>query len=178
MKTAKFPSAWKNAGSGEEQIDWVLYSVEASGTTAEAEIVMFDKTEAADGKDETNMTKAGELPSTQRFLIKKISFNLDPISTGTDVQKILDRGVFELTINSKRMFIAPLLDLLGHGAIIPAGVTQAVDHQVGMPYELENYIMIPGGVNFSAIVRVGATAPSASQDMYVSFYGELVRPSG
>ena len=175
---AKIPKAWKEAGAGEEQIDWFLYHVEASGTTAELEITLFDKTESADGKDETNMSQAGVLPTTQRFLVKEIRINLDPISAATDVQKLLDRGVFELLINSKRMFIAPAIEILSPGAIIPAGVTQAVDHAVGMGHKLENYIMIPGGVNFSAIFRTGATVASATQDIYVSLIGELVRPAG
>ena len=174
----KAPKEWKPAGDKEEQIDFCLYHVEASGTTAEVDVVMFDKTESADGKDETNMSQAGVLPVSQRFLIKEIRLNIDPISAATDVPKLLDRGVFELLVNSKRMFIAPAIELLSPGAIIPAGVTQAVDHAVGMGYKLENYILIPGGVPFSVNFRTGATAASATQDIYVVFLGELVRPAG
>ena len=175
---ARIPTDWKDAGSGEEQLTQPLFDTTLSGTAADADILFFDKSEAANNREVTNLQQAGQIPPSQRFLIKKVVAFFNDVSAAGDEINICDRGVFELLINNKRTLIAPLRILIGEMTTLPAGVTLDESFVVGKGLELDSYIHLKGGVPLSAIINVGKTAAGVSTAITIALMGELVRPIG
>ena len=173
----EIPKEWKPAGTGEEEFDIPLYDTEGGLNAADTNIQFFDQGEAAVGIDETNMPKASELPSTQRFLVKKIEVFVNDVSAAADEHTMLDRSVLEMKINSKRVFVAPLRLLMGGATVLPAGVTQDEDHVAGFGYDLDRYIVIPGGTQFSVVIETAQTATGADMELTVALRGRWVRPA-
>ncbi len=169
------PASWKAAGSGEEQLDHIFYDTELSTTSANTNLTLFDGTEAASGLDDTNMPIASQLPSSQRFLVKKISVHFNDVLASADAENILDRGSFEMRVNDRRVFACPLREVMSEKTVLPSGVTQDEQYFVGGTYEFENYVHIPGGVRFNVLIETGETAPGASTALTVCLHGELVR---
>jgi len=175
---AEVPKEWKPAGAGEEELDWMFYDMESSTTNASTKLVFFDQTESADSLDETNMQTAGQLPQSQRFLVKEIHVLYDPNAAADDVGDVEDGATLELKINNKRVLVGPLAMFKTSQTYYPPGVTTEVHYPVGQPFKLDRYIVINGGVPFSVEVVTGNTTPSAAVDIYVVLRGRLVRPAG
>ena len=173
---AKMPGSWKPAGTGFEQIDYILYDGQLTTTSANTALVLFDNTQAGVGKDQSNMPIANSIPSSWNFLLKKIAVHFNDVLASTDAETILDRAYFELLINSRSMFLCPLREVMSEKTIIPSGVTQDEQYFMGKTYEFENYIHIKGGENFSVEIEVGETAVSATTELTVCLIGELIRP--
>jgi len=170
------PKEWKGAGTGEEEIDWVWYDLVASGTTASATKTFFNHSKGADGLAVTNMEIAGQLPSSQRFLIKSIELLVDVNAASGDAADVLDSAVLELYISGRKMFSAPAAYFL-----TPIATSQTTTADTGtahrkVPFELDKYIVLNGGTDFRVDVLIGKTAPSASTDLTVLLRGRLVRP--
>jgi len=172
---AKIPADWKDAAAGEEQLSYVLYDGQLSTTTANTLLNMFKQTAAANGLKLTNMTKANELPSNQRFLLKKIACVFNDTMAALDVQKLIDDAFFELRINQKLVLGAPLRLLGPITSLVVPGVTDAIWDYMGPAFELENYLTIPGGTNFAFDLTTGDTAASASSRITIELIGDLVR---
>jgi len=177
MAEVEIPKEWKPAGAGEEELDYVLYHIKGSGTNASATLQFFNVDEATDGIAVTNMPLKSQLPSTQRFLVKEIRINLDPISAGTDINSVLDNAILDFYIQNKRVLCLPAIECVSPAHIIPSGVTQDEDRVAGEGFKLDRAVMIPGGTTFRVEFTVGKTAPSASTDIYVELRGRLVRPA-
>ncbi len=172
---AKVPKGWKDAGAGEEQIDHILYDSQLSTTAANTKLNMFKQTEAANGLKLTNMTKANELPTSQRMLIKKITVFFNDVPAGVDIENLLDKAVCEFLINNKRVMAAPMRMFLHESTVLPAGATQDEQEAIGKSLELDNYIVLPGGVNFTFDLSTGDTVAGTTTNITVAFTGELVR---
>lgn len=169
--------------AGEEEIDYVLYDTQTSGTTAGAAITFFDQSEASAGIKATNMPIANQLPSSQRFSINSIQVLFDPEMATGDLKDILDQAVLEIKINEKRKFIAPLAWFTSQGQLIPSttwgGATVSDLPQMGgSVYTLTNPIALQGGTTLSVKIQIGQTAPSASSYIQVLLCGLLIRPAG
>lgn len=171
------PKDWKDAAGGEEQISYVLYDVNASTTTGSTTLTFFNNTEAGQSLDVTNMQIAGQLPASHRFLLKEIRANFDPESATNDIKDLTDRATIEIVVNNKRMFTAPLLEVMSPNAFLPQGATETISHQSAIGFALDRYLAVPGSTPFKVVVVTGDTAASASQDIYVVLLGDLVRPS-
>ena len=171
----RYPNGWEDAKDGEEQIDWVAYDSELSTTNANTSLSLFGSDIQTDGLDQTNMEVRGQLPSSQRFLVKKIAVHMNDVPASTDIEAILDRGSFELRVNQRRYLTCPLREVMSEKTVIPAGATQDEQYFMGKTFELENYIMIPGGTAFVVNIETGETAPGASTEITVCLIGELVR---
>lgn len=171
----RYPENWQDAQSGEEQLDYVLYDSELSTTNANTALSLFGSDIQTDGLDQTNMEIRGQLPSSQRFLIKKIAVHFNDVLASTDAENILDRASFELRVNQRRYLTCPLREVMSEKSVIPAGVTQDEQYFMGKTYELENYIMLAGGTPFVVNLETGETAAGASTEITVCLIGELVR---
>ena len=172
----KVPASWKGAQTGEELIDYVLYDWQLSTTNASTALVLFDNTEAGVGIDQSNMPIASSLPSKWQFLIEKFAVHFNDVLASADAENILDRASFVLLINNRRMFAAPLREVMSEKTVIPAGVTQDEQYFMGKTYELMNYIHLKGGDQFSVEIETGETAPGVSTELTVCLIGELIRP--
>ena len=172
----KTPESWKKPSAGEELIDYVLYDGQLSTTGANAALVFFDNTEAGVGIDQSNMPIASSLPSKWQFLIEKFAVHFNDVVASADVENILDRASFLLLINNRRMFSAPLREVMSEKTVIPSGVTQDEQYFMGKTYELMNYIHLKGGDQFSVEIETGETAPGVSTELTVCLIGELIRP--
>lgn len=171
----EIPKEWKPAGAGEEELDYILYDLVPSGTTPSAKLTFFNNDEASNGIQVTNLPMSGQLPSTQRFLVKEIRVVIDPEAVVGDRLDVLDAAVIDLKVNNERKFSCFAVEALGNFAFLPSGVTSTVEGVQGKPFELDKGIIIDGGVPFSVEFTVGKTAASASTDIYVMLRGRLVR---
>ena len=171
----RYPNGWEDASQGEEQLDYVLYDTELSTTNANTALALFGSDIQTDGLDETNMEIRGQLPSSQRFLIKKIAVHMNDVAASADVENILDRASFELRVNQRRYLTCPLREVMSEKTVVPAGATQDEQYFVGQTFELENYIMLAGGTPFVVNLETGETAPGVSTAITVCLIGELVR---
>ena len=175
---ARTPGEWKDAAAGEEQLTQPLYDTTLSGTAADADILFFNKSESADNREVTNFQQIGVLPTSHRFLLKGFVAFFNDVSAAGDEINVCDRGIFELLLNNKRVFLAPLRMLIGKQTTLPSGVTLDESFVVGEGFMLESYIIIKGGVPISGILNTGKTAASVSTALTIALLGELVRPSG
>ena len=175
---ARTPTDWKDAGAGEEQLTQPLYDTTLSGTAADADILFFNKSESADNREVTNLQQAGQIPPSQRFLIKRIVAFFNDVSAAADELNVCDRGIFELLINNKRVLIIPLRLIIGEAISLPSGVTQDESFVAGKTFELESYIYLKGGVPLSGVLNTGKTAAGVTTALTIALLGELVRPSG
>lgn len=173
----EMPKDWKGAGSGEEEIDWLLYDTEGGYDSANATLVYFDQAESSVGLDETNMPVAGQLPSSQRFLIKEIHFFINDVVASADAHNIMDRSYLELKINNKRMLAGPLRMFVGGGTVVNAAVTQDEDQITGEGFKLDKGIVINGGDNFVVETDSGETSMGTDAECAVVLRGRLVRPA-
>lgn len=176
MAEFEIPKDWKPAGAGEEEIAWMLYDTEGGYDSANTTLQYFDQAESAVGPDETNMPIAGQLPATQRFLIKEIHFFINDVIASADAHNIMDRSYLELKINNKRMFIAPLRMLIGGGTVLPSAVTQDEDQLQGDGFKLDKGIVINGGDSIIVETDTGETSMGTDAECSVALVGRLVRP--
>lgn len=167
-----------------ETIDWVLYDYGAPTHAAGATVTLFDQTEAAatNNEQDTNMPIAGQLPTTQKFVIHKIGFIPDwvaGIANANDQQDFYDQGTLELKIAEKRMFIAPLHILTAPGQLgadtVAAGATQYGPGTTW--FEFKHPITLEGGTPFKVVITQGITDTTASHTVGVVLVGELTRPT-
>jgi len=177
MAEIEIPKEWKPAGTGEEELDYVLYDVVASGTSASVTKTFFNHNEAEDGLAVTNMPIPGQLPSTQRFLVKSIQLLIDVNAAAGDSADVLDGAVTEFKINNRRVYCCPSALLA-----VPVATSQTRTAELGgavnnVEPKLDKAIVIPGGVPFKIEMLLGKTAPSASTDLTYILKGRLVRPA-
>ena len=173
---AKIPASWKGPQANEELLDYILYDGQLSTTNASTALVLFDNTEAGVGIDQSNMPIASSLPSKWQFLIKAFSAHFNDVLASADAENLLDRASFVFLMNSRRMFAAPLREIMSEKTVIPAGVTQDEQYFMGGTYMLDNYIHLKGGDQFSVEIETGETAAGASTEITVCLHGELIRP--
>jgi len=174
---AEIPKEWKPAGTGEEEIDYCLYDLVASGTSASASLTFFNHTRGTDGLAVTNMEIAAQLPSRQRFLLKKIALLVDVNAAAGDSADVQDAASMEFYINNKLVYCAPS-PIFG----VPVAISQTRTAELGgsvnmVEFELEKYLVIDGGVSFKLVMMIGKTAVSASTDLTWILRGRLVRPA-
>jgi hypothetical protein len=173
----EIPKEWKPAGAGEEEIDFTLYDLTASGTTPSATLTFFNHNRGTDGLAVTNMELAGQLPATQRFLIKKMQLLVDVEAAAGDSADVLDAAVAELYINNKLMYSIPAA-VLATGVTPSQTTTATVGPAVNMyEFEFDKAIVLNGGVPFKVSMLIGKTAVSASTDLTYMLRGRLVRPA-
>jgi len=173
---ATTPASWKAAAAGEEELDYVLFDVQSSTTTANTVLNFFSRAESAQNKRTTNMPLASNLPSTQRFLVREVQLVGDSeFSTATDQSDAFDGGSVELTINKRRYLHGDMRCFLGPGMRVPPGVTNVDESFSGTGFKLERGIVLPGGTEFNVEVITGDTAPTAAQQLTVRLIGTLVR---
>lgn len=169
------PSEWKPASSGEEELDYILYDLVASAHSGSESLTFFNHSRSTSTLAVTNMEIAGQLPSSQRFLIKKIQLQVDVLAAANDAAEELDAAAAELSINNKVVFSAPATVFCT--SFIPAITTTAT---VGpamnvVEFELDKYIVLNGGVPFKIVMLNGKTASSANTDHTFILRGRLVR---
>ena len=174
----RVPQSWKDAGSGEEQLTYPLFDSALSTTSANTTLVLFDTTAAAAGDKETNMETGGQLPASQRFLIKGIGVIYNDLVTSDDENSISEGGFLKLLINDRKRLHVPLQLVGSGGSIVPAGATQDEDHMFQQILWLESYIHLDGGQGFRVEVVTGDTVPTTSTRITVVLMGELVRRAG
>ena len=173
---AKYPESWTKAISGKNVEDYMYYDGDLSTTTANTSLTIFDGTEAASGLDDTNMPQASQLPSSEDFVVKKISVHFNDVLASADAENLLDRASFELRVADKRRLAGPLREFMSEKSVVPSGVTQDEQYFVGGTYELENYIHIPGGTKFNVLIETGETAAGVSTNITVCLHGERATP--
>lgn len=168
--------------------DWVMYSSNAiNSSTAKTEIELFQESEseAGDGKNETNMQVAGQLPANQKFEIHRIEVYLDEgaleEATVSDTFDFTHMANIEVQVNNRRMFICPLKHLIGQGILSHAHTT-ANEATIGVgaaiPHEFKYPIVINGGDSFKVVLTSGVTATTASAvDIQVALIGVLTTPT-
>lgn len=165
-------------GANEEVMDWVLYDLVVSGTTASAKKTFFNNTEAGQGIAVTNMETAGQLPSSQRMQIEGIEVILDVEAATGDVRDLLDAAVLDFYINNKRVMSAPLSQFPPAGRIqsLTRGSTDGDFSELDGPaHKFQNPVGLLGGVPFKVDVTIGKTAASATSDITVMLRGQLIR---
>lgn len=172
----EMPKEWKPAAGGEEELDFVLYDLVASGTTASAKLTFFNQNEASNGIAVTNMPMNGQLPSSQRFLIKAIELLIDVNAAAGDSADVLDAAIIDVKINNERKFSIPAIR-----CAVPVNASITRTAELGgalgfVPFELDKAIAIPGGVPFAVEMTIGKTAASAGTDITMLLRGRLVRP--
>lgn len=171
----EIPKEWKTAGAGEEELDYILFDLVASGTIASAKLTFFNHNEAEDGIQVSNMPMDAQLPSTQRFLVKGIELIVDTMAAVGDSAKVLDGAVIDFKINNERKISFPAIRCVSP---VTTNITKVDDTggAVGyFPFELEKALVIDGGVPFAVEMVIGKTAVSASTDLTVLLRGRLVR---
>jgi len=176
MTVVDIPREWKPLGTGEEEIDYCVYHLLASGTTASAVLTFFTGTRAANGLAVTNMEQAGQFPSATRFLVKEIQLLTDVNAAAGDSADVLDAAALELYVANKLMYSAPAPVFATN--VTPSYTTTAtIGSAVNMiKFELDRGIVINGGTPFRAEMLIGKTAVSASTDLTVLLRGHLIRP--
>lgn len=172
----EIPKEWKPAATGEEELDYFLYDLVASGTTASAKLTFFNQNEASNGIAVTNMPMNGQLPSTQRFLVKAIEVLIDVNAAAGDAADVLDAAVIDLKINNERKISLPAIR-----CSVPVSSTITQTATLGnaisfAPFELDKGLVIMGGIPFAVEMTVGKTAASATSDITMMLRGRLVRP--
>ena len=173
----EIPKEWKTAGGGEEELDYIFYDLTASGTTASATLTFFDTSESASGKAVCNMEIAGQLPSTQRFLIKKIEVLIDVNAAAGDSADVLDAAILEMYVQNKRLWGAPAIY---HAPPVHTSITRTAELGGAVrieSFEFDKYVALNGGVPFRVEMLIGKTAVSASTDITILLRGRLVRPA-
>jgi hypothetical protein len=172
------PKEWKSAGSGEEEIDYILFDLVASAHSGSETLTFFNHNRSTSTLAVTNLELAGQLPATQRFLIKSIQLLVDVNAAAGDSADELDAAAAELFINNKSMFCAPAA-IFSVPVSISTNRTAEVGGAVNMTgFELDKGLVLQGGVPFKLVMLNGKTASSANTDHTFMLRGRLVRPSG
>jgi len=174
----EIPKEWKPAGAGEEEIDYCLYDLVASGTTASVDVTFFNHTRSGDGVAVTNTELAGQLPATQRFLIKNMELLVDVNAAAGDSADVLDAAVLELYINNKLYYSAPGIIFSQTTHRSTTGTAELGGSVNNVRFEFDKAIALIGGVPFKAVMRIGKSAVSASTDLTVMLRGRLIRTAG
>lgn len=167
-----------------ETIDWVLYDYGAPSHAASATVTLFDQAEdaATNTYQDTNMPIANQLPSGQKFVIKKIGVIFDwvaAVANATEETDFFDQAILELKIAEKRAFIAPLSIMLAPNqfpAVDIASGASCGNAPVNW-FELDHPITIEGGTPFKVILTQGLTDTTADITCGVCLVGELTRPT-
>lgn len=171
----EIPKEWKGAIATEEEIDYCLFDLTASAHTGSETLTFFNHTRSGSGLAVTNMELAGQLPATQRFLLKSIQLLIDVNAAVGDAADEMDAAVAELSINNKLVYSIPAILLAT--TVTPAVTTTAtLGPAMNMvPFELDKGIVIQGGVPFKVTLLNGKTASSANTDHTFILRGRLVR---
>jgi len=124
------------------------------------------------------MLGAGSLPDKTNFTIQKIVIFPDDDFAIADLQDFLVDSYVEITLNDAQVFMSPLRSCVGLSSY--AGhFTQAVaaDEALigleGMGFELQEPIVVEGGVSFLVELGQGKALSAANMGVKVALYGIL-----
>ena len=168
-----------------ETISWVYYHGQDLGTSAGTKtFFQTDKHAATNGLADTNMEVAGQLPSANKFVIKKISVIPSPNEDPADILAALSEAVLQLNIAGKPYLEIPVVECIkgAGGAASAALYGQASATEIdryspgGDGYKLDIPITLMGGVAFDVKITF-VNAPSTSCFVYVCLHGDLTRPT-
>lgn len=159
---------------------FVLYDTAPFGATAGTDHVLFQVSQGADSTHTeayTNSRGAGQLPTEEKFLLKRLHAIIDHNTALADIPKIFNASYFELRVSDKIVFKCPLAMLssknsYGGHYTQAAAADEAVIGLDGEGYELEIPIEIQGGVSFRPKVYQG-TAVTASSNIKIVLEGTL-----
>jgi len=173
----ELPKEWKAASTNEEELDYAVYDLVATGTTASVTLTFFTHNKATNGLAISNMEQSGQFPSGSRFLVKEIQLLTDIEAAVGDSADVLDAAVLELYVANKLMYSAPAPIFCTN--LSPAfNTTATLGPAVNMvKFDLDRGIVINGGTAFRVEMLIGKTAVSAATDLTVILRGHLIRPT-
>ncbi len=161
----------------------VLYDTWQPGATASAEATLFQTPQGGDAthtESFCNARGAGQLPSGEKFTIKKIKLIIDEMIAEADFDTRLYGGFIELRVKDKTVLKAPAQMFFAHSAYAghfsqaTAALTQSIG-PLGDGFALEIPIEIAGGERFQVRCVQGAAFASA-MDHKVVLEGILSLP--
>ena len=164
-------------------IHTTLYDTWQPGTTASAEATLFQTPQGGDAthtESFTNARGAGQLPSGEKFLLKKVKLIIDGQIAEVDFDTRLYGGFIEIRVKDKTVLKAPAQMFFAHSAYgghflqATAALTQSIG-PTGDGFVLELPIEINGGERFVIRCVQGAAFASAI-DHKVVLEGVLTLP--
>jgi hypothetical protein len=150
-------------------IHTTLYDTWQPGATANAESMLFQTPQGGDSTHTeafTNMRGGGQLPSGEKFVLKKIKLIIDEQIAEADFDTRLFNAFVEFRLKDKTVFKSPASMLFAHSSYgghftqATAALTQAIG-PMGTGFELEIPIVIEGGERFQVRCVQGAAFASA-----------------
>lgn len=147
----------------------VLYDTWQPSTTASAEATLFQTPQGGDSthtESFTNARGAGQLPSGEKFSIKKIKLIIDEMIAEADFDTRLYGGFIEVRVKDKTVLKAPAQMFFAHSAYggnnlqATAALIQSIG-PLGDGFILDLPIEISGGERFQIRCVQGAAFASA-----------------
>lgn len=164
-------------------IHTTLYDTWQPGTTASAEATLFQTPQGGDSthtESFTNCRGAGQLPSGEKFEIKKVKLIIDEMIAEADFDTRLYGGFLEVRVKDKTLLKAPAQMFFAHSAYggnnlqATAALIQSIG-PLGDGFALDIPILINGGERFTVRCVQGA-AFAAAIDHKVVLEGILSLP--
>lgn len=158
-----------------------LFDTALFSTVDETDFPLFQVAEGGDAthvKAFTNSRGAGQLPSTEKFVIKHIEVYPNERLTIADAGVWFIDGYLSLEVSNREIFRVPLVSVIG-GAQPTGHFTQAVAADLsslqfnGKGYDLEIPIEINGGTPFKVVLHQGNVLAVASQAIVCELRGTL-----
>lgn len=165
-------------------LSWMLYDTALFGTVDNTPHTLFQVAEGGDAThvaDFTNMRGFGVLPSTEKFVARKIGVALETNATESDAEDWFLDGYLRLYLANNVVFQAPTLALIsntgfnGHFAQA-AAANRALIGRNGNGYELDPQLVIGGGVLFKVELYQGTVVAANNTRVKVMLDGILTRP--
>lgn len=162
---------------------FVLFDTATFGVAAGTDFPLFQVAEGGDGthvKAFTNSRGAGQLPSTEKFTLKKFEVYPDVNMSQADTKNMLIASYLSFEINNQELIRLPLSHVMG-GPKFTGHYSQAAAADANMisashdGFELETPIEIGGGVPFKVTLHQG-TATAAAQNVKCAMIGTLTTP--
>ncbi len=160
-----------------------LFDTWQPGTTANAEAILFQTPRGGDSTHNerfTNARGAGQLPSEESFLIRKLGVAVDEVIADSELDTAFYGALMEIRLKDKLVFSAPVRWIIaasgwsGFAAQATAADLDSVG-PVGDGLLLDPQVQIMGGTRFDVRMVQGA-AFGAVQDFKVVLEGILSTP--
>lgn len=160
---------------------FVLFDTALFSTVDETDFPLFQVAEGGDAthvKAFTNSRGAGQLPSTEKFTVKKVEVYPNERLTIADAGVWFIDGYLSIEVNNREIFRAPLAHVIG-GPQPTGHFTQAVAADLsslefnGRGFEFDIPIEIPGGTPFKVILHQGNVTAVATQAIVCALTGTL-----
>lgn len=164
-----------------------LFDTAPFGTTANTENLLFKVARGADSthtESFTNMRGAGQLPATEKFVVRRISAVVDYNITQADVPKWFLASFLDFRVLDRTVFFAPLAllaDASGYGGsdTTTAGANGNRVGLLGDGYAFPDpafYLTLLGGESWYVRVVQGTALAAGSSNIKIVLHGVLTIP--